>query len=332
MFNEDRKRAFSQAYTHDVRNQKNCLVIFGKTGEFEEQFQCDVSQMTADQAKVMMEKICGASASSIRNMQTVLRAYTKWCKENNHPVSSHVFKFDIDASDAIRANYVASPLHLSRSLDYIFHESDDLNIQYLARAFLWLAYMGFEEDEVIRITPDHIDWDAMRIQLPSSNWYSYHIYSEAVRDLKMAVNLTSFVSKIGRGKKIIPRSPGSEILRTFDNDQSLEEMVTRGIRPVVSRACKAAKLYAEGQHDFPGGLCLNLSFGRVLQSGIFYRMYEEERLGITPSFSKFADIDVSKNFVDDGTKLMKRRIQTALSDTRIRYEQEYARWKNVYKA
>lgn len=330
MFNEDRKRAFSEAYTQDARNQKNCLVVFGKTEEFEEQFQCDVSQMTADQAKAMMEKICGASASSIRNIQTVLRAYTKWCQENHHPVSNHAFKFDIDASDAIRANYVASPLHLLRSLDYIFCESDDLNIQYLARAFLWLAFMGFEEDEAIRITPDHIDWVNMRIQLPSSNWYSYRIYSESVPDLKMAVNLTSFVSKVGRGKKIIQRCPGNEILRTFDNGQSVKEMVIRGIRPVISRACKSAKLYMDDHSSLESGLCLNLSFGRVLQSGIFYRMYEEERLGITPSFSKYADIDVNKNFVDDGTQLTRRRIQTALSDTRIRYEQEYARWKNVY--
>lgn len=332
MFHEDRKRAFAQAYTSDARNQKNCLTIFRKTAEFEDESGFDVAEMPLDLAKSMMDKICGASTSSVRNIQTILRAYTKWSKDNQYPVSDHGFKFDIEASDAVRSNYVASPMHLARSMDAVFHDANDLSILYLCRAYLWLAFMGLEEHEAIKVTSDDIHWDNMQIQLPSSTWYSYPIYAEAVYDLKAAVNMTSFSSKIGRGTKIIPRHPGREILRTFDNDQSLSEMITRSIRPTISRACKAARMYAERSQCDISGLCLGLSYNRVLQSGIFYRTFEEERLGVTPSFVKYAEVDVNRSFANDGSTQMKRRFQTALSDTRIRYEQEYARWKNVYKA
>lgn len=330
MYNEERKTQFILAYTQDARNQKFCHQLFGKTGKFERESQCDIAQMTQTDAQRALNQICGASASSIRNTLTILRAYTKWCEEQGFPVNDHLFSIEVSACDAVRADYVASPMHLARSLAVVFPEPEISNVQYLCRAYLWLAFMGLQENEAARVTAGDIDFDRMIITLTPSAWHTYRIHSEAVHDIKMAATMQSIRSKVGRGYAVLDRHPGSEILRTTSDGKGIMDMVVKTIRPSVSRAGKAARETASSDQGYGAGACLNPTYMHILQSGIFYRTYEEERLGITPGFTKYAELDVTSRIRDDGTRETRRKIDSAISDTRRRLEQEYARWKNVY--
>lgn len=159
-----------------------------------------------------------------------------------------------------------SPLGLKRSLDIAIPVKSD--VDHVLRAYMWLGYMGFLEDEAIAVRADEINIRRMQIDHGDNR---RPIYVEALDDILSSAEMDRFSSARGYAM----RADGECILRGAEGNRNIDTAMW--IRPVVSsRFRTAARLNPEIE------IVLHLSYKRVLLSGICYRAYELERIGESP--------------------------------------------------
>jgi len=344
MYNEQVKLAFIEKYTDSKQTKKLLRHIFDGTKDIEERYGKDFYEMDAEQAQETFSCVSGTKVNGASSILMILKAYVRWCVANGYPATKAIQELRIDVHDKLRESYVASPEHLLKSLNEAFPNPDKNEIEYIYRSFLWLGFMGLQSSEAIKVTADHLDFDKMHLTyfqdpnlFPKVEQDSEKkekkkyllIYPEAVQDLRKAVGLTEFEEP--RGKKGIkkPRAAGKEILRGKESKRTLAEAVDLTFRPTISRAFKAAfDKFADQGIEVPVELSLKLTFKHVYMSGVFYRTYERERMGIPPNFS---DIVLDERRNAKASNFSRNYTERKLLNILIRdMEQDYDNWKSVF--
>lgn len=328
MYNEQVKLAFIDKYTESKQTEKLLRHIFDGTKDIEERYDKDFYAMDAEQAQEAFNYVSGIKVNGASSILMILKAYVRWCVANGYPATKAIQELRIDVHDKLRESYVASPKHLLYSLDEAFPNPDKNEIEYIYRSFLWLGFMGLQVSEAIQVTAEHIDFNTFHLTFPG-HIAPYRVYPEAIPDLKKAIELKEFEEPRGKSGVKKPRAAGKEILRGKVSKRTLAEAVELTFRPTISRAFRAALDKYESQGiEVPKKYSLKLTFKHVYMSGIFYRAYEGERMGIPPSFGAIViherrhakESNFSRNYTE------RKLLNILIRDM----EQDYDNWKSVF--
>ncbi len=329
MYNEQVKLAFIEKYTTSEQTKKLLRYIFDGTQDVEEKCGMDFYTMNVEQAQEAFNHVSGTRVNGASSILVILKSYIRWCVANGYPASQAVQELRINVYDKLRDSYVASPQHLKRALDEAFPKPEKNEIEYIYRSFLWLGFMGLQASEAIQVTADYLNFDTLHLRFPGRE-DSYPIYPEAIPDLKKAIELKNFEEPRGKDGVKKTRAAGKEILRGKVSKRTLEEVVELTFRPTISRAFKAALDQYESQGiKVPVDLSLRLSFKHVYMSGIFYRTYEQERMGIPPRFDAIVlqeRRNAKKEQVFTRNYTERKYLNTLIGNM----EQDYNNWKSVF--
>lgn len=328
MYNEERKQAFFEAKALEAGSINLLISLFERVAEYERSYGRDFAEMDEGQRSKTVGEVAGLSRKTIYGAESALKEYVKWCAEQGYAISGKPETIKADVTERIRRSMVSSPEDLLRTLEAVFPEPEINGIHAVYRTYLWLAFSGLDEQEAIRLTPEHLHFNKMEIRLPGANFSSYPIYAEAAEDFKKACAMEQICEN--KGKKNISliwkdRAPGNLILRGKMTDKPLEEVLKTSIRPLVSRA------FARAAQTAPLDIRTELSYRRAYMSGVFYRAWLEEKEGFEPNFIKYARVDFDQRNQKSGYKLNDRYTENhVISILRKSYEEDYRRWKEAF--
>ena len=318
MYNEELKTKFVQGYTKSINTAKLCKTIFNSTEKYEAEIGADICTMNEQVLQPIIDNIVGFRARNKWAQFIILKDYVKWCMAMNVPnACDGMLNINTVGLDKIRQQTVSSPLHLEAYLNKICEPVDEKTTDNIYRCFYWLAYAGVKEEDILNIRNEDVDLSKMIVRY---NDTEVPIYREAVPAFKNCMELTQFVYKhplYSAGTVVWKdRHPGDTLVRGINSQISLKAM-----RVELSRRSKAKR--DEGITD------LKLSYYRVWISGVFYRLYEKEQMGIEPDLSDIVSRQVEgKTYkLDIGRNTQDAKKRQLAHD----YIEDYNRWKLAYK-
>lgn len=316
MYNEDLKTKFIEGYTNSISTAKVCTTIFNVFESYEQEWKSDLCTKSTEELQPIIDNITGMRVRSKWMRLIILKDYVKWCIGMKVPgACDGMLKIKTVGLDKIKHQMVASPLQLQMYLDAIFDPESEETVDNIYRCFYWLAYGGVEEDDVLNIKCSDVDLANMIVRYKDTE---VPIYREALSAFKNCMNLTQFVYKHPNYDKLVykDRAAGDTLVRGITSQPSLLAM-----RVTLSRRSK--KKAEDGTTD------LKMSYFRVWISGLFYRMYERERVGFKVDFTNAAaqfmegktyKLDSSRNTLDAKKRQLARD-----------YLDDYERWKLAFK-
>ena len=314
MYNEELKRKFIMDYTGSLKTANVASTLFQAIEKYETAWGADLCTKSADELQPVINEMVGLRSKSRWMTLTILKEYVKWCIAMKIPdACDGMLHIEAIGLDKVRHQMVSSPLHLQRFMDSIFDPEEEETIDNVYRCYFWMAYGGIDEKDTILIKEEDVDFSGMFIRYKTT---SVPIYREAIPAFRNAVMLNSFVYKHPNYSKDIRRNrvPG--------------DMIMRGIKAVTKTFTIRATLSKRNIKAIEDGKTnLQLSFYRVRMSGLFYRVYEMERAGITPNFSEAA-----LRVMDGKTYSLKGREKLKHKQNRIEkdYMEDYERWKLAF--
>ena len=270
MYNERRKKNFliwkRMGASFAPSTENRYLLLFRKTAPFEKALDQDFCEMNAEDMQAVFDRLCGGRSSTGGVTYYMLKEYIRYCTSMHLPGKASFDLLHEPSIEQFGSRSVGSPLGLKRSLDIAIPVKSD--VDHVLRAYMWLGYMGFLEDEAITVRADEINIRRMQIDHGDNR---RPIYVEALDDILSSAEMDRFSSARGYAM----RADGECILRGAEGNRNIGTAMW--IRPVVSsRFRTAARLNPEIE------IGLHLSYKRVLLSGICYRAYELERIGESP--------------------------------------------------
>lgn len=314
MFNEEIKSRFLRSYTENILMARNCHYLFKACEKYEREWGADLCTMDEASLQKMVDDIAGLRTRTNATKISILRDYVKWCIANNIPgACDGMLKIKEVGLDNIKTHMVSSPLHLQMYLDEICLSEDRKSIDNTYRCFYWLAYAGMSEADILSVRVKDVDLDNMSVWF---NGVSYPIYREALQSVKNCARLNVFTHYNAKYQKDMPRTDGDLLLRGIKSNPTPAKMRTK-----LSRLSKE-KLDS-------GKTNLQLSHARVWLSGIFYRAYERERIGIEISFRDAATQSVmakAENSIDTSDA----KTENTIRRTANLYLSDYKRWKMAF--
>lgn len=314
MYNEELKKRFIRDYTGSLNTANVAVTIFNAAEKYEIRWNADLCTRSAEELQPMIDDIVGLRSKSRWMTLIILKEYVKWCIAMKVPgACDGMMHIEAVGLDKVKHQMVSSPLHLQRFMDSIFDPESEETIDNIYRCYFWMAYGGIDEEDTIKVKKDDVNFQEMYIQYKST---SIPIYREAAPAFRNAVMLDSFVYKHPNYSKDIRRNrvQGDTIMRGI-------KAATKTFTMRATLSKRNIRAIEEGKTD------LQLSFYRVRMSGLFYRVYEMERAGISPNFSEAA-----LRVMDGKTYSLKGREKLEHKQNRIEkdYMEDYERWKLAF--
>lgn len=316
MYNEEIKIKFIRGYTDSINTAKVCTTIFNVFETYEQEWQSDLCTKSAEELQPIIDKVVGLRVRSKWMRLIILKDYVKWCIGMKVPgACDGMLKIETVGLDKIKQQMIASPLQLQMYLNDICDPETEETVDNIYRCFYWLAYGGVEEEDIFTIKCGDVDLANMIVRYRDTE---VPIYREALPAFRNCMNLTQFAFKHPNYEKLAykDRAAGDTLIRGITSQPSLKAM-----RVTLSRRSK--------QKVEEGGTALKMSYFRVWISGLFYRMYERERVGIKVDFNDAAiqfmkgkayKLDKSRNTLDAKRRQLARD-----------YLEDYERWKLAFK-
>lgn len=309
MYNEGRKEKFITSYTNSPKSAYYVRAIFKKFAKYEdEKWHSDLCMQPTEILEPIINSQTGTRMESAERALIVLKEYVKWCARNGIETSNGIFGVRVDVVEAVKEQMVASPLHLQKKLDDLFNPEDEKTMDCLYRAYMWMAYAGLTDVEALKVEVNEVDLTDLVIR---HNGKIYQLYKQAIKTFDQACNLKQFKYKHKNYDTDLenPRFPGTKLMRGIKSDV----MKLSTLRSVMTKKTAAKKM--------------KMSYKKIFYSGIFYRVYENERAGEDISFSDYVAELIEKNeYV-----LNENRTINKITNEMIRaLEIDYDRWKCAF--
>ena len=324
MYNQELKEQFVSAYSKNESKRKSLYNIFEAVGKYEEKLSKDFCQMNEEELSHVLQELMGYRARSKSTRGSSLRAYARWCFDNQIPGATQAMEsvdFDRVGLDKMRRQSVASPQHLQRYLDSVFEKESEETVDVVYRCFFWLAYMGvMKEEDALSVDVSDVDFEDMAIHF---NGKDYPFYREAVPSIKQCATLESFRYVHPNYDLVLKeRAPGTTLLRGLTDTRSLQVF-----RNTICRKERERKFLPAARKD-DKSLDLSLSFDRVWLSGRFFVMLENERSGMSVDFTYLAEefMEGKEYNLSSGRNLIGAKKRQVAGD----YLRDYEQWKLAY--
>lgn len=342
MYNEDQKSRFINEYSQKSSTRTFVTQIFNWFEQYEEEWQCDLSLQTTEILQPVVNELTGVRNKSTEVVLGVLREYVKWCARNNIETSKGIFDVTIDSIDKIRNQMVASPLHLKKILDEYFDQPEQETIDITYRVFVWMAFAGLQDKDAVKVTSADVDFKKFQINYGGE---SYEIYKEGYVDFEKACKLDEFLFIHENPHYEVPRKrvAGDTIMRGYRS----AEINFTSIRPIINKKFSnfeekqkerqkqqsenEIEVSEEKQRKKGRSQVSGLSYNRIYTSGVFYRMYERERMGEPVNFAAMIQRDVEAKQAEGHYRTTKNKtLRTIVRDIERQYLSDYERWKLAF--
>ena len=319
MYNEESKTRFLEECVDSPKTRKVVVGIFNSFAPHEEIWGKDLCTRSAEELQPVVDSIMAMRIRSNWTAIYLLKRYVQWCIVNNIPgACDGIFSVQIAGLEQIKKRMVSSPIHLQRCLDEVFDCEKDGTIDNIYRCYYWAVYAGMKEEDVMRLRRYNIDFIEQRILFGMK---SYPLYRESVPAFRNAVELTEFVSRNSNYREpvIQPRVDGDNIMRGIRCSPGLST-----IRASISKRIREAVEHNKTE--------VRLSYSRIRMSGLFYRMYENERAGEPISFAEAVEEMMA------GKKYRINGVNKGITTEHIQNQREkeymldYQRWKLAFEA
>lgn len=304
MFNAEQKQRFIEQHTVSESYRAKIAETFNLFEEYEQKWGADLCTRTNEELAPIIENLCSLRTKTINTRIVVLKDYVSWCKQNNIPnVMADFSNINPTGLQAMKTMSVSSPSHLQHYLNSVFEPEEKMTVSNVYRCFYWLAFAGMSDVDImnVRCSDVHIDnleviYDGMRVPL----------FRESLKAFKITKESSHFIVYYPTREELKERASGDILVRGFSNTTDL-----KGFRTKMSIKQKSI----EKQND----KMLKLNYSRVWLSGVYYRMFEEERMtGRSPVFTNTA-----AKLCKEDTSYRKRNI----TDVKRQLEEDYNRWK-----
>lgn len=330
MYNEELKTKFLDECITVEEIKSDLLSSFAKLEPEEVKKGKDFCTWTRSEIIPVFDKLTSARASGQQTKLFRLSSYTRWCIKNGVKDARKDI-LDLRTKDLvptkIRTQMVANPRHLQRYLDCLFDSEDKETTDCTYRCFLWLAYVGIHSDEAaIKVKCDDVD---LVKQIVTCEGKEYPIYKEAIPAFTKCKELNrfnQFFPNYKEGNQIVtkPRRPGDVLLRGTKDPAN--GVTVAKFRIALMRANNIKKKKLDEQYLRENKLDIAISYKRAWLSGVFYRTYEEERAGVSVSFTNIArEILLASGFNSADITFNGQVNRSARF-----FELDYEHWKEAY--
>ena len=318
MYNEELKTKFVQGYTSSINTANVCYTVFNAIEKYENEWGADISTRSVDDVQSAIDEIVGLRTRSKWMRLNILSDYARWCVSEGVPgACDSLTKIHSIGLSKIKQQTVSSPAHLEKYLNEICDPVQLKTTDNIYRCYYWLAYAGVKEEDILHIRCEDVDFDNMVVNY---NGTEVPLYREAVAAFRNCVELSQFFYN----------HPLYSADKQVWKDRAPGDTVVRGIRAQVSVKAMRVELSRRSKAMRDDGLtALKLSYYRAWISGLFYRVYELEQMGIEPDFTTV----VSKQIGDKLYKLDSGRNTQSAKRRQLVYDyiEDYNRWKLAYK-
>lgn len=323
---EDKKRYVEECYPKSEVSRKQVFATLRLLTDDELTLGKDFTLFELDELQQAFDRINTVSYSGCKTVIIRFKRYVNWREQNGLPCTRNVYKLQVNPKIAIRSSMVPSPSALKKILDYVFDDPVQGTIDVIYRVFLWMAFSGLRDVEAVKVKRSDINFAKMRILFGDNE---YPIYDESRYDFRIACDLMEFIEP----KRSRKRIAGDEIMRGKDNRRasSAEDSLRSTIRPMLVRKFEAANARnLESNDGMDSGL--ELTYNGVLNSGVYYRLYELERLGQIPDFSEYAIAEFERNAESDTPYKVSPTNPRAAIILRLKKsaESDYNNWKKAF--
>lgn len=323
MYNSELKERFLCAFTNSENVRNVYRLIFRQTERTEEDLGKDVYMMAPDDrgCREMATSLVSLRGESRDKRLYLLKQYVRWCVKEGIPGASEAF-LEVQPSwfVRIREKMVGSSVDMLRHLNEAFEKPDAKTIDIVFRCFLWLGFMGLDEDDAVSLKRSDVDIGARTVIVETeTERKTYPIPGEAVTDFALCRSLDFFFrySASYLAPAPIQRVASSQLLR--------------GLRSETTRNYLANSISArqkKKREENPKVRILSYTSARI--SGHFSRMYEMERAGVSPDFSTIVSLEIDRaEEKRDGTKPATPRPQREYAKKKA-YSADYKYWKYVF--
>lgn len=291
-----------------------CMALFEAVSKYEEAWRADICTRSTEDIQGIIDDIVGLRVKSMTLRVNILKDYTRWCIKNNiSGATDGMLQIHELGLSKVATRTVANPLHLQRYLNSIFDPEEKQSVDCTYRCYLWLAFGGMTEDDIMLVRSENVDFTDMVVQFSNRK---YPIYREALTAFKICATSATLNYVNPKGKTII--------YNRVDGD-----LLLRGYKALPSYKTIRSEL-SHHSHDAieSGKTTQSISYYRAWLSGIFYRMFEWECMGNQVDFMSTAG-EYMKGRVfklDSGRNTLEAKQRQIAKD----YLNDYERWKKVY--
>lgn len=320
MYNENQKFKFISDLTTSIKRQESARKMFDALEKYEAKWDADFCTRSEEEIAPVVEKVAGGRAGSQQRM-IILKAYVKWCIDNGvEGARDDLFLLKDVGLDKMKHRMVSSPAHLQKYLDYVCYPLEEETNGCIFRCYFWLAYSGIAEEDAFRIKASDVDLNNMIIFF---HGVEFPLYSESIPTFEQCINTTKF--KWIRANRIcyLDRAEGDVLLRGINGVMSSQGMKVEATKK--AHAPYATTILGKPKND---NLELRLCYSRLWLSGIFYRTYKLESMGITPNFMGLARRQAEGKIynLSAGRNLPDAKIRRTAYD----FQTDYYNWKKVF--
>ena len=308
MFNEQLKKEYVSSL-HSARLNARVTSLFTVLEQYEDQLGKDIYSWDPDTlTSVFNDKYVG-TYSTKRSIIRTIRAYMTWCETKGIQTAiEQVRGFELSVNHMADKGF-ANPDDLQDYLDLVFRPEEDRSPDNIYRAAMWLAYIGLDlTDAVLVKSSDYnaetncISFDGTDIQLPAQaaaafysckydeGMYTYKPYRESGRVIKIQRAASPYLLR-GQKRQGQTGNVNSQVIKN----------------KIYQKECKAVE---------SGLLTKQVGYTNVYLSGLFYRVYVQEKNGFPVRF----DQELAKH--NDSVRNARFRKQRLLAD--------YEDWKAAF--
>ncbi len=276
MYNAEQKQSFLNTIDKD-NSYKSYRTAFNRTEKFEERFDKDVSDMSVEELKTLID-ICGGTRFSGTNMFiSLLKTYVDWCIQTGKTTSENNFdkidRNDVNKTRIYLVRYLKDKTELEEMINVVFaHDFDyneDVDIQ--RELVVRLAYEGLHEQEVCVLKKQDVDFENKIIHSPVYPDIFYIVDDKILEMINFCINQETIhrVTKNGV-EKVEKLCQNDYVLRKRSGairESASEE--TPNTRPVV---VKIINQFCVKYNDLTDSY-KDLSFAKMRESRIFHDIY-----------------------------------------------------------
>lgn len=313
MYNEEVKHRFMRETVASTPYKlKLCESIFNSTEQFEEGWGADLCTRSAEELQPMVNQLAGFRARSKWSKLIILKEYVKWCIEMGiDGASPGMLEIKTVGLDKVKQQTIANPKHLQNYLNAICEPAEKQATDNIYRCYYWLAYAGMDEEDILNVKCSDVDFKTLTVKY-DKKYTVVPIYPEGLVAFHNCVELDSFA--------FLHPNYSHEIRK----ERAAGDTLIRGIRSALTIKALRVELSRRSKNK-SDNTPLKLSYFRVWISGVFYRMYEQETIGVPPDFNAIVSQQMEgKTYkLDSGRNTIEAKHRQLVRD----YEEDYERWK-----
>lgn len=313
MYNEEVKQRYLGSLSK-VSAVKMATSVFKTTEPFEEELNKDVCFFDDTEIKAILAdmSVMGGGTTNKGPRIQALQNYVKWRAESGvKGVNLNILETKGDPTTKIRERMVKSPEHLEAVLNALFRPVLAKTVDVVYRSALWLCYAGLSRNDFENVKVSGIDLKNKTVTVGED---TYTLYDQSLDAMELCIGLEEFAMMHsfynGKDKRFIQEDTLLRCSTGILTPKTLSTMINRRLT----------------MQDRLGISIPRIKIETVIESGLFYRAYQDSLRGIDVDFINVARKDMEGKEYSTTYRTMERQI----IDRSRKYKAEYDRWVEVF--